>query len=195
MKTKKVISRRMRVIVILICIAVFIAVIAVSVNIGQSLTKKIYGDCREVLKGAAGAQKALIVYQPSVTKASDEAAHALARGLNDSGYEVTLNSPGGHLSADISEYSVVAFGFPVYGSNVPEALKTYIRRVSDFSGKKILIFATAGLSDKPGAELGQILELINTEPYANAKWFCNDKEKILTEAYEMGLNAAKADLS
>lgn len=192
MKAKKARSRRMRVIVIFVCIAVFTASIVVCVNAGLALTKKTYGNYGEVLKGAAGAKKALIVYQPAVTKATDEAAYALARGFHDSGYEVALGSPGDHLPADISGYCVVAFGFPVYGSSVPEALKTYIRRIGDFSGKRILIFSTAGFSDKPGTELDQMLELINVQPYANAKWICADKEKILVEAYELGLNAAKS---
>ncbi len=191
MKDNKTKTRGKRAIVIFVSIAIFIAAIVVCVNLGQSLAKKTYADCGEVLKGEAGAQKALIVYQPSVTKATDEAAHSLARGLNDSGYEVTLNSPGDHLPADISGYSVIAFGFPVYGSTVPEALKAYIRRVGDFSGKRILVFSTAGFSNKPGAELDQIIELIGAQPYANAKWICSDKNKMLAEAYELGLNAAK----
>jgi flavodoxin len=184
-------SRWIKVMVIFVCIAAFTAAMVVCVNAGQSLIKKTYGDCGELLKGTADAKKALIVYQPSITKATEEAAHSLARGLNDSGYEVVLNSPGGHLSGDISGYSIIAFGFPVYGSTVPEALKTYIGRVGDLSGKRILLFSTAGFSDKPGAEYGQILELLNAQPYANAKWVCTDKEKISAEAYELGLNAAK----
>lgn len=50
------------------------------------------GSHQEILQNKEQAvRKALIVYQPSLSDASSRAAHLIAKGLNDGGYEVTLN--------------------------------------------------------------------------------------------------------
>jgi flavodoxin len=45
--------------------------------------------------------------------------------------------------ARISDYDVIFIGFPVWWSIAPSIINTFVERY-DFSGKKIVLFATAG---------------------------------------------------
>lgn len=74
-------------------------------------------------------QKALIIYQPGISDISSRIAHQITKGLNDEGYEVTMNYPGDHLSADVSKYSLLVFGTPVYSEQPSKALIDYISRI------------------------------------------------------------------
>lgn len=106
---------------------------------------KAYGDHNEILKSDTGSsKKALVVYQPSRGKVTAEIAENIAKGINDSGYEVTVNYPGDHLPKDISKYSIVVFGSPVYVGQTSSVLAEYMNSVKGFSKQKILLFATGG---------------------------------------------------
>ena len=104
-------------------------------------------DSRYLESKSKNPDKALVVYQPSITSASSDVAHSIAKGLNDADYEVTLNTPGKHLSSDISSYSVIVFGSPNYGGSPGEQLLIYMKRIEDFNDKRILLFSTSGSAE------------------------------------------------
>ena len=168
-----------------------IVLIACSVIAGFSIMKHEYGDRREVLKAASdNSEKALVVYQPSVTSASSDVAHAIAKGLNDGGCEVTLNTPGKHLSADISSFSVVVFGSPNYGGSPGGPLLDYMKQISDFSGKRVLLFSTSGSADGR-LEFDKLEALLHgIQPYETIKLKANETEKNKEKAYRLGVAAA-----
>ncbi|QAA32113.1 flavodoxin family protein [Clostridium manihotivorum] len=106
---------------------------------------KDYGDNRRVLNITNGNSKeALIVYQPSRGGKTDKVAENLAKGIHDAGYEVTLDNPGKHLKTDLSEYSIVVFGSPVYMGQISPVLTQYMNSVKSLTNAKILLFATGG---------------------------------------------------
>jgi flavodoxin len=177
--------------VIVIIIVVFAIIMFIS---AKTLLKAHHGDKAEVLKAdVEKPQKALVIYQPSKTSASSDVAHAIAEGLHDSGYEVTLNHPGDFLSSDISGYSVVVFGAPVYGSMTADVLTEYMQRIGDFSDKKVILFFTAGSIDD-GPEMGKLEALLHgTEPFASVKFKFTDGEANKQKAYQLGLDAAGED--
>jgi flavorubredoxin len=106
---------------------------------------KAYGNHNEILKSVTGnSKKALVVYQPSRGKVTTEIAEKIAKGINDSGYEVTVNYPGDHLPKDISQYSIVVFGSPVYVGQTSSTLAQYMNSVKNLSKQKILLFVTGG---------------------------------------------------
>lgn len=123
---------------------------------------KAYGDHKEILNSDTGSsKKALVVYQPSRGKVTTEIAEKIAKGINDSGYEVTVNYPGEHLPKDISQYSIVVFGSPVYVGETSSTLAEYMNSIKDLSKQKILLFVTGGqLSngevDKLEEQLGNV---------------------------------------
>ena len=169
-----------------------IALVAVLVGAGFSVMKHEYGDRRELLAGASDdAKKALVVYQPSLTAASSDVAHAIAQGLHDSGCEVTLNVPGRHLSEDIGGYTIVVFGSPNYGGSPGQPLLDYLKRIDDFSGKRILLYSTSG-SAEGRLEFDKMAALLRgTEPYDILKLAASHTEENKAAAYQFGKNAAQ----
>ena len=126
-------------------VIIIIITIIIAVNWAIKMSKAEHGDNPIILQSKEiNPKKALVIYQPSLTKASYIVAHSIAQGLNDSGLEATINYPGKHLSSDVSHYSVIAFGGPVYGGSVPKALIDYIERIEGFSNQRIVLFSTAG---------------------------------------------------
>jgi flavodoxin len=121
---------------------------------------KNWGDNEKVLESdKVNAEKALVVYEPSRSKLTTKIAEKIAEGINDAGYEVTVNNPGKHMPVDISKYSVVVFGSPIYMGQTSSILSDYMKDIVDFSNTKILLFVTGkqinnGELDKMEAELG-----------------------------------------
>ncbi len=168
-----------------------IALLAGSVGAGFSIMKYEYDAKPEVLKSTLdNPERALVVYQPSVTSASSDVAHAIAKGLNDAGYEVALNTPGKHLSADISGYSIVVFGSPNYGGSPGEALLNYMKQVKDFTDKRVLLFSTSG-SAEGRLEFDKLEALLHgMKPYKTIKLAAGETEKNKATAYQLGVDAA-----
>lgn len=178
--------------VILSIIIILIVLLAAMISGGVALPKHYYGDKTEILKSAAAqTEKALIVYQPSLTSASHDIAYAIAGGLNASGYEVTVSYPGEHLSTDISAYSIIVFGSPNYGGSVAVPLTEYVKQIDDFTGKKVILFSTFGLDGSIKSELDKLEALLHgIEPYATVKYRFNEDETNNAAAYQLGVDAA-----
>lgn len=106
---------------------------------------KCYDDNKKILTSDTGkGKKALVVYQPSRGKLTENIAEKIAKGINDSGYDVTINYPGDYVSKDISEYSIVVFGSPVYVGQTSSTLADYMNSIQDISNQKVLLFVTGG---------------------------------------------------
>lgn len=168
-----------------------IVLIVASVRVGFSIMKHEYDARPEVLLSTGEPhKKALVVYQPSVTEASSDVAHAIAQGINGAGYEVTLNTPGRHLTDDISDYSIIVFGSPNYGGSPGEPLLNYMKRIEDFSGKRICLFSTSG-SAEGRLEFEKMEALLQgIKPYNTIKLAASDAEANIVTAYQFGQDAA-----
>jgi flavodoxin len=189
MKTHKWKEKKAMWIAILVLVMT-IALIAGSVGVGFSIMKHQYGERLEVLRSASdNPVKALVVYQPSMTSASSDVAHAIAKGLNDAGCEVTLNTPGEHLSADISGYSIVVFGSPNYGGSPGEPLLDYMKRIEGLTGKKVLLFSTSGSSEGRLEFDKMELLLHGMKPYKTIKLVAGETEVNKVTAYQLGGDA------
>lgn len=190
MKINKRKGRKAMWIAILVPVGLIVLIVG-SVGVGFSIMKHEYGARPEVLKSASNnSEKALVVYQPSITTASSDVAHAIANGLNDDGYEVTLNTPGKHLSVDISRYSLVVFGSPNYGGSPGEPLLDYMKRIGDFTGKRVLLFSTSGSAEGRLEFIKMEALLHGTNPYKTIKLAVGETEKNKAAAYQFGLSGA-----
>jgi flavorubredoxin len=182
---------RKKVLIAMIITVSLITIIGALVAGAFALMKHDYGDRTEILEASSEmTKKALVVYQPSITSASSDVAHAIAAGLNDSGFEVKLSNPGKHLSADISAYSIIVFGMPNYGGSVVEPLSDYIQSIDDFSDKRIILFSTSGgISNM--LEIEKLAALLGgAEPYKAVKYKSSEGEKNISAAYQLGVEAA-----
>lgn len=147
-------------------------------------------DSEEVLKSTnANAKKALVIYQPSRTDKVKVLAYEIAKGINEQGYEVTLNYPGKFLPTDISEYSIIVFGTPVYETHPSSVLLDYMRSIKDCSEQKVILFASGYLKDTP--ELNTMkAALKGATPFAAIKYQQSSKEQNIKDAYELGKKVA-----
>ncbi len=60
---------------------------------------------------------------------------------------------------DISQYSIIVFGSPVYVGETSSTLADYMKSIKDFSNKKILLFVTgAQLENNELDKMEKILE-------------------------------------
>jgi len=112
------------------------------------------GGYSEVLPGPdSTAPKALVVYQPTIKSTGKTIAGKIAAGLNEAGYEVTISYPSEKLSEDISAYSIVTFGSSVYAGQPSTALVNYMKRITGYSGKTILLYSIGSSKDTPEIDI------------------------------------------
>jgi flavorubredoxin len=149
------------------------------------------GSKAEVLSSSRQSpKKALIIYQPGISDISSRIAHQIARGLNDGGYMVTLNYPGDHLSADVSKYSLLIFGSPVYSGQPSKALTDYMSKIKATSSGRIALYSTGGF--KFYMELDTMEKSLNgMKAYKKIKFFTSAKKENDIVAYGLGKELSK----
>lgn len=164
---------------------IVIAAIYASFNNGQK------GNHEEILQcSQQPLKKALVVYQPSKSDVSSKIAHQIGKGLNDGGYEVTLNYPGDHLSTDISNYSVIVFGSPTITGKSSKALADYISKIKQYSTDKVALFSVGAMEDIK--ELDEMEKSLNgKKAYEKKKFFTKDMAASEKAAYDFGKELSK----
>lgn len=136
-------------------------------------------------------KKALIVFQPSLSNVTTVMANSIAKGLNDGGYEVTLNYPGSYLSTDVSKYSLVIFGSPVYVGKPLTIVTDFMSKIKSFSNTKVVVFSTGGtIKDKPELDIME-KSLNGISVYKKVKFNSSTKEASKNEAYDLGKELSK----
>ena len=129
-------------------LAAFVIIFAAAMLVFVWFTKgnsKDYGDHSKILKSnSPNSKKALVIYQPSRGGLTQKIGSEIAKGIYSEGYEVTINYPGKHLSTDISKYSIIVYGSPVYIGQTSATLADYMKSVKNYTNTKIFIFATGG---------------------------------------------------
>ena len=112
-----------------------------------------------ILKG--GDKQALIIYQPSKHDTAKNLSMALGEELQKQGYTVTINFPSEDLTYDIDDYDVIAYGSPVYASNVSPVLEDYITSLN-MKDKKVIVYAVGMLTDET-VELDNMISWISKD--------------------------------
>jgi flavorubredoxin len=167
---------------------IFLAMISM-VMIVSSVNKP-KGNKEEVLAGNGRSKKALIVYQPALTGITSRVARQIAKGLNEGGYEVTLNHPGEHLPADLSQYPIIVFGSPVYATQLSKALTDYMSKVQEYPSRRIVLYSTGSVMNEV-KELDAMESLLKGgKAFKKVKFSAagnNDNDKL---AYELGKELA-----
>lgn len=149
------------------------------------------GTNAEVLSSdRQSSKKALVIYQPGITGVSSRMAHQIAKGLSDGGYEVTLNYPGEHLSADVSGYQVLVFGSPVYSGQPSKALTDFISKVKVFSDARIALYSTGGFKFYMELDIMDSA-LYGVKAYKKIKFFTGAKNENNKKAYDLGKELSK----
>lgn len=173
--------------IVILLVVVMMTMVMILKSVNKPKTVKV-----KVMQGKGESpKKALIVFQPSITNITSAMANSIAKGLNEEGYEVTINCPGNNLSSDISKYSVVVFGSPVYVGSPLTIVTDYMAKIKDFSSKKIVLFSTGGDNSKNG-ELDIMEKSLNgAKPYKKVKFISSNKIDSENKAYNLGKELSK----
>lgn len=169
-------------ILILLLIVAMVITVAVISTRNKPRAKK-----EEIMKGKDGSsKKAMIVYQPGASNFTEKIAHKIAKGLNDNGYEVTIDYPGTDLGTDVDKYSVLVFGSPVYGGKPLSIVTDYMSKLKDLSSKKIVLYST-GAGKNMTTELDEMEKALQgTKPYKKIKFVTSTKKDDENKAYNLG---------
>jgi flavorubredoxin len=92
---------------------------------------------------AAGSKTALIVYQPGLSSFPRDVSYAFANGLAANGWRVELTTASSQTQSDLSNYSLLVLGFPIYGASPGTAIVRYIDRLANLHGINVVIVACA----------------------------------------------------
>jgi len=104
----------------------------------------------EVLN-ADGAQNVLIIYHPGLSSFMKDVAYAFADGLVENGWRVEITTASSQAPTDLSGYSLLALGSPVYADGPSPTIKRHVERIGDLTGIDTVLLVTSGGSDG-GAE-------------------------------------------
>lgn len=149
-------KKKIKIIAGIIC--VILVIIALWLYSTISVIYKEFAPNETLLKGEDHKQ-ALIIYQPSKHDGTKQVTDTLAKQLNKHGYTVTINYPSNKLTYNPNDYDIIAYGSPVYVSNVSDVLKDYITSLS-LNNKHIFIYAV-GLLENETLELDTMISWVN----------------------------------
>lgn len=111
----------------------------------------------EVLN-ADGAQNALIIYHPGFSSFMEDTAYAFADGLVENDWRVEITTASSQAPTDLSGYSLLVLGSPVYASNPSATIKQHVERIGDLQEIDTVLLVTSGFSD--GAAEAQIQQTV-----------------------------------
>jgi len=136
--------------ILLVVILTFIVIVA---SVLGFILFKINSDYTSEIQvmNPEGTQTALIVYHPGFSSFMKDSAEALADGLVESDWRVEITTASSQAPTDLSGYSLLVLGSPVYGGNPSETIKRHLERIGDLEGIPIVLLVTSAGSDG-GAE-------------------------------------------
>ena len=93
-----------------------------------------------------GSKTALILYQPGYTGFPKDVSYAFADGLASRGWRVEITTASSQTPSDLSKYSLLVLGFPVYAGHPENAIVRYLNRTGNLNGIDTMILAADGLN-------------------------------------------------
>jgi flavodoxin len=138
-----------------------------------------------ILKGEE--KQALVIYQPSKHDTAKNLSMALGEELQKQGYTVTINFPSEDLTYDIDDYDIIAYGSPVYASNVSPILEDYITSLN-MKDKKVIVYAVGMLTDET-VELDNMISWISKDNTISAIKISKGEEDVASKFVVDTLNS------
>jgi flavorubredoxin len=132
--------------IVFVAIIIFVVVV---VGVAGFIFFKINNDYVsgiEVLN-ADGAETALIIYHPGLSSFMRDVTYAFADGLVENGWRVEVTTASSEAPTDLSNYSLLVLGSPVYAGNPSPTIKRHLERMGDLNGIDTVILVTSGGSD------------------------------------------------
>ncbi|MCK4884676.1 hypothetical protein KAS24_01275, partial [Candidatus Bathyarchaeota archaeon] len=144
----------------ILLIAILVFVIVVSGVLGFVLFKinSDYVSGIDVLN-ADGSETALIIYHPGLSSFMKDVVYAFADGFVETGWRIEITTASSQAPTDLSEYSLLVLGSPVYAGNPSPTIKRHIERIGDLQGiNTVLLVTSAGSDGGTAASMQQTVE-------------------------------------
>jgi flavorubredoxin len=132
--------------IVLIAVIAFIIVVASVLGFVFFKINNDYVSGIEVLN-ADGSETALIIYHPGLSSFMKDVTYAFADGLVENGWRVEITTASSEAPIDLSDYSLLVLGSPVYAGNPSPTIKRHLERMGDLNGIDTVILVTSGGSD------------------------------------------------
>jgi flavorubredoxin len=132
--------------IVLIVIIAFVIIVASVLGFIFFKINNDYVSGIEVLN-ADGAETALIIYHPGLSSFMKDVTYAFADGLVENGWRVEITTASSEAPTDLSDYSLLVLGSPVYAGNPSPTIKRHLERMGDLNGIDTVILVTSGGSD------------------------------------------------
>ena len=136
-----------------IVIVAVLAFVVIVVSVLGFILFKINSDYTSNLeiKNAEGTESALIIYHPGLSSFMEDTAYAFADGLVENGWRVEITTASSQAPTDLSGYSLLVLGSPVYADSPSATIQRHVERISDLNGIDTVLLVTSEGSDG-GAE-------------------------------------------
>ena len=139
-----------------ILLTTLLIILAVLIGIVGYLEWSVYREVSsnvEVLN-SQGAKTALIIYHPGITDFARNVTYSFADGLVSSGWRVEVTTASSQAPTDLSKYSLLVLGWPIYDFNPGPTITNHIDRIGDLNGIDTVVMVIAGGMDPLNAQEG-----------------------------------------
>ena len=144
----------------ILLVAVIVFVISV-VGVVGAIFFKIRSDFSSKIDvlNPEGTKTALVIYHPGLASFQQDTTYAFADGLVENGWKVEITTPSSEAPTDLSGYSFLVLGSPVYAGAPAPTLQRHLERIGDLNGIDTVLIVTSGGSDgEAEATLQQVVE-------------------------------------
>jgi len=127
---------------------VFLAAVVVLAIVGTYTWSAVNKDVVSGIEviNPSGDKTALAVYQAGLTAFPKDTSYAFANGLAASGWRVEVTTASSQAPSNLSKYSLLVLGFPIYGAKPGTAIVRYVDRIGDLHGMNAVIMALSGFN-------------------------------------------------
>lgn len=132
--------------ILLIAILAFVIVVA---SVSGFILFKINSDYVSEIDvlNADGSETALIIYHSGFSSFMKDVSYAFAEGLVENDWRVEITTASSQAPTEMSDYSLLVLGSPVYASNPSATIKRHVERIGDLQEIDTVLLVTSGFSD------------------------------------------------
>ncbi|MFA5364340.1 MAG: hypothetical protein WC325_04065 [Candidatus Bathyarchaeia archaeon] len=144
-----------------IVLVVFIAFFVVVAGVLGFVMYKINSDYASDIKtlNPEGTETALIIYHPGLSSFMEDCVFAYADGLVANGWRVDITTASSLAPTDLSGYSLLVLGSPVYADSPSATIERHVKRIGDLQGiDTVLLVTSGGSGGSAEASLQQTVE-------------------------------------
>jgi flavorubredoxin len=103
------------------------------------------------LNPQSSASKALVAYSPGISDFPQKTAEAFADGLAASNWHVDIVTASSQAPTDLTGYTLLVIGGPIYGGQPSKPVQDYMARLGDLEGLRVYTLLTSA-GENPQAE-------------------------------------------